>query len=185
MTGNTTDHHALIEAVAKSKDRGAFSELFAYYGPRFKAYAKRMGCGEEEAEELAQEAMVSAWRRAETFDRSKASASTWMFTILRNKRIDLARKPKFMLAELDSVENEPSDTVLADATYDAAKASEAIKVELRNLPAEQILVLQKAFFEEKSHSEIAEELELPLGTVKSRIRLALARLRCENLEAYA
>lgn len=181
----TSQYCDLIEAVAERQDRESFNTLFEYYGPRFKSYAKRMGCGEPEAEELTQEAMVSAWRRAETFDRKKATASTWMYTILRNKRIDLARRNKFILTELDSVENEAADTVHADDTYDVSKATKAIKEALQQLPAEQMTVLQKAFFEEKSHSEIAEELKLPLGTVKSRIRIALSKLRCEDLEVYA
>ncbi len=174
----------LIEAVAARRDKQAFARLFEYYAPRFKAYAMRLGCGAAEAEELTQEAMIAVWRRADTFDRRKANASTWMFTVVRNKRIDLARRNKFASTDLDEVENRPADIVDADDAYDAGKAGEAIRAALKTLPPEQLLVLQKAFFEDKSHSAIAEELDLPLGTVKSRIRLALTRLQGRDLEAF-
>lgn len=175
----------LIELVGAQRDRAAFSELFLYFGPRFKGYAMRTGCRDAEAEELAQEAMISVWRRADSFDRLKANATTWMFAIVRNKRIDLVRREKYPSAELEEVEQRPADTADPGVTYDAAKAGEVLRQALKTLPLEQEQVMQKAFFEEKSHSVIAEELQLPLGTVKSRIRLALSRLRISELEAYA
>jgi len=175
----------LIEAIGKQKDRAAFADLFRYFAPRFKAYAMGIGCGNAEAEELAQETMISVWRRAETFDRTKATASTWMFTIVRNKRIDLFRRHKISTTEIKEAEQLSADTIDPGDARDAAKAGAALRQALSSLPPEQQLVLHKAFFEAKSHSVVAEELQIPLGTVKSRIRLALERLRLANLEVYA
>lgn len=175
----------LIEAVGLRRDRAAFTTLFRYIAPRFKAFAMSKGCAHAEAEELVQEAMIAIWRRASTFDRSKSAASTWMFTIVRNKRIDRLRRERYPTAEFDEAVQQPADLPDPGQSMDAARAGESVRDALRTLPAEQLLVLEKAFFEDKSHSAIADELGIPLGTVKSRIRLALTRLRGESMEAFA
>lgn len=182
---NNDELCSLIELVGERQDRKAFADLFRHFAPRFKAYALRIGCPDGEAEELTQEAMVSVWRRAGTFDRTKAAASTWMFTIVRNKRIDTIRREKPVTGEFEELERLPAETIDPGDARDAAQASAAIREAMDTLPLEQKLVLEKAFFEDKSHSQVAEELQLPLGTVKSRIRLALSRLRVSPLEAYA
>ncbi|MEO8559845.1 MAG: sigma-70 family RNA polymerase sigma factor [Rhodospirillales bacterium] len=169
----------LIEAVAHRRDRVAFAELFHHFAPRLKAFGMRSGAEADVAEEMAQEALISVWRRAETFDRSRAAASTWVFTIARNKRIDMIRrtsKPK-LDAEDFMLINPGGGSAAADSSAIANQSHEQIRELLAHLPAEQKLVLEKAFFEDKTHNVIAEELKLPLGTVKSRIRLALSRLR--------
>jgi RNA polymerase sigma-70 factor (ECF subfamily) len=171
-------HSDLIEAVALKRDRAAFAELFAHFAPRLKAFAMRGGADADSAEEMAQEALIAVWRRAETFDRRRAAASTWIFTIARNKRIDLIRrnsKPApdaddFLLMHSGSEES-------ADGAAIAQQSQSQLRELLGQLPSEQKLVLEKAFFEDKTHNAIADELKLPLGTVKSRIRLALGRLR--------
>jgi RNA polymerase sigma-70 factor (ECF subfamily) len=171
-------HSDLIEAVALKRDRAAFAELFAHFAPRLKAFAMRGGADADAAEEMAQEALIAVWRRAETFDRRRAAASTWIFTIARNKRIDLIRrnsKPApdaddFLLMHSGSEES-------ADGAAIAQQSQSQLRELLGQLPSEQKLVLEKAFFEDKTHNAIADELKLPLGTVKSRIRLALGRLR--------
>lgn len=167
----------MIQAMAARQDRSAFADLFRHFAPRLKAFGIRQGVDATTAEELVQETMLSVWRKSATFDRRRANASTWIFTILRNKRIDMLRRESRPEADLDSVGELASDASGADDDHHAAQAGEIIRKALVELPEEQVDVLNKAFFEDKPHSVIAEELDLPLGTVKSRIRLALARLR--------
>jgi RNA polymerase sigma-70 factor (ECF subfamily) len=169
----------LIEAIAADRDREAFAMLFRHYAPRLKAFGLRQGSSVAASEELAQEAMLTVWRKADTFDRRLATASTWVFTIVRNKRIDMFRRERRPEVELDDRYDAPSDEAGPDDTLVAVRASELVRQAMQSLPAEQRQVLHKAFFEDKSHSVIADELKLPLGTVKSRIRLALGRLRAQ------
>lgn len=178
--GHAEDRHGdLIEAVARRRDRIAFAELFQYFAPRLKAFGMRSGAEPDVAEEMAQEAMISVWRRAETFDRRRAAASTWIFTIARNKRIDMIRRNTRPKLDPDDflLVNSGGESESADSTIMAGQSQDQLRELLGHLPAEQKLVLEKAFFEDKTHNAIAEELSLPLGTVKSRIRLALGRLR--------
>jgi len=171
----------LIEAIASRQDRAAFAALFRHFAPRVKAFVIRGGTDAETAQEVAQEALVMVWRKAASFDRLRASAATWIYTIARNKRIDLLRRSARPIDTEDwlvvyAPEGEDADkSVLAGQTYTRVKEL------LGGLSADQLVVIQKAFFEDKTHTVIAEELKLPLGTVKSRIRLALGRLR-EALE---
>ena len=167
----------LMGAVALKRDRAAFAELFDHFAPRLKAYGIRAGSDAATAEELAQEAMIAVWRKAESFDDTKAAVSTWVFTIVRNKRIDKLRRER--RPEIDPQDLMMNVTPEADASekYQAAEDQKMLRRSIGQLPAEQAEIVEKAFFEDKSHSVIAEELALPLGTVKSRIRLALSRLR--------
>lgn len=171
------DHKQLMARIASSRDKAAFAALFGHFGPRVKAYLMRSGSTPDSAEELAQEAMVMVWRKAESFDPSQASVSTWIFTIARNKRIDAYRRMN--RPELD--ENDPAlvpDAPTApDDAYADGEVSQAIRAAVETLPEEQAEMLRKAFFEDKAHSEIAAETGLPLGTVKSRLRLAIGRMR--------
>ncbi len=172
----------LIEAIAARQDRAAFASLFRHYAPRLKAFIMRGGSDAEGAQEVAQEALIMVWRKAASFDRTRASAATWIYAIARNKRIDLARRSgrpvlstEDWLAVFAPEEEDADKSVLAGQTYTRVKEL------LVSLSADQLVVIKKAFFEDKTHTAIAEELKLPLGTVKSRIRLALGRLR-EALE---
>jgi RNA polymerase sigma-70 factor, ECF subfamily len=168
----------LIDAIATRQDRAAFAILFRHFAPRIKAFILRGGADAEAAQEVAQEALIMVWRKAASFDRTRASASTWLYTIARNKRIDLLRR-----SGRPAIETEDWLTVFAPGDEDADKSVLAgqtytrVKELLGGLSADQLVVIQKAFFEDKTHTAIAEELKLPLGTVKSRIRLALGRLR--------
>lgn len=171
------EHRALMIRVAEARDKRAFEALFTHFGPRVKAYLMRSGSNPDSAEELAQEAMATVWRRADSFDPSQASAATWIFTIARNKRIDAYRR-------LNRPELDPEDPALIpqaeiapDQVVEEGEMSDAIRSAVKTLPAEQADMLKMAFFEDKAHSEIAEETGLPLGTVKSRLRLAIARMR--------
>ncbi len=181
---DNTELCALMEAVAERQDKKAFATLFQRLAPRLKAYALRGGCSEVEAEELVQETMLTVWRRAGSFNSRMARVSTWVFTIVRNKRIDLRRRRTHPVAEIEEAIELPAETVDPVETLDAASASEAIREALNALPQEQLLVLQKAYFEDKSYPALAEELGIPLGTVKSRIGLGLQRLRVP-LEIFA
>lgn len=167
----------LLNAVAEHRDRKAFIRLFEHFAPRVKSYLKRLGVVDSEADDLMQEVMLTVWRRAEQFDHRKARASTWIFTITRNKRIDAIRRER--RPELD-----PNDPVLVPDRDDdpsaAVSANEwraAIRKAIDEVPEEQAKLLRMSFFEDKTHDVIAKELDLPLGTVKSRIRLAVAKLR--------
>lgn len=167
----------LVEAIAARRDRDAFARLFKHFAPRLKGFGIRRGTDPASSEELAQETMLTVWRKAETFDPRRATVSTWIFTIVRNKRIDLFRRTGHADADLDEARETVYEGPSADEELNKVQASLALRKAMKVLPEDQAAVLQKAFFEDKSHSIIAEELGLPLGTVKSRIRLALARLR--------
>ena len=170
-------HRELMAAVAKRHDRDAFIELFEFFAPRLKAYVMRSGADPASAEELAQEAMVSVWRKAATFDPAKAAVSTWIFAIARNRRIDQVRRENRPTVDEHDLTGEVRWQEDAFGDIQAAEEQEILARAIASLPAEQAEVIRKAFYEDKSHSAVAEELGLPLGTVKSRIRLALAQLK--------
>lgn len=170
------EHGPLIQAVAASRDREAFARLFAHFAPRLKAYLMRAGAPAGAAEDFAQDAMLTVWRKADLFDPSRASAATWIFTIARNRRLDALRResrplpaPEFSLT--------PEAPEEPDAMLSAAEEAERLKAAMADLSPDQIQVLRLAFFQDNPHSEIARMLDLPLGTVKSRIRKAMITLR--------
>jgi len=168
---------ALLRAVATLRDRAAFAELFRHFAPRLKAFMVKGGADGDTAEELAQEAMIQVWRRADSFDPARAAASTWIYTIARNKRIDRLRRerrPPMSEEEYTAALGEPER---GDQAAERSQAEVRLARSLEELPEDQATVVKMAFYEDKSHSAIAAELQLPLGTVKSRIRLALTRLR--------
>jgi RNA polymerase sigma-70 factor (ECF subfamily) len=169
--------NALIEAVAAHRDKAAFASLFTHFAPRIKAYLMRLGCDGGSAEELTQEAMVTLWRRAETFDARQANASTWVFAIARNKRIDALRRQRRPELDPQDPALTPDAPAAADALVESVQDVARVRAAIGALPEEQRLLLQMAYYEDKPHSVIAEEQGLPLGTVKSRIRLAVTRLR--------
>jgi RNA polymerase sigma-70 factor (ECF subfamily) len=136
----------------------------------------RLGAAPEAAEELAQETLLTVWRRAAAFDPSRAAASTWIFTIARNLRIDLSRRDGRAAPAEDSSDFGDAPA-RPDEALSALEEKTRISIAMASLPQEQAQVISLAFFADKAHSEIAGELGLPLGTVKSRLRLAMARLR--------
>lgn len=168
-----------IERVARG-DRAAFAELFKVYAPRVKAYLVRLGAPGAVAEDLMQDAMVSVWRRAGSYDASKAKPSTWIFVIARNAWIDGLRREKTALAYRDTlILSEEDDSEAADEAVARLEDADQIEAALASLSAEQRQVIQLSFFEDRPHSEIAERLSMPMGTVKSRIRLAMNKLRAQ------
>jgi RNA polymerase sigma-70 factor (ECF subfamily) len=168
---------SLVIAVAKTRDKAAFAVLFDHFAPRLKTYVMRLGASAATAEELVQETMLTLWRRADSFDPRQATASTWIFTIARNKRIDGLRRES--RPDLDP--NDPALAAPPAAAADEAMAateSEAIlRQAITELPQEQAELLRICYYGDKSHRQIARELGLPLGTVKSRLRLALGHQR--------
>jgi len=166
----------MIRAIAVRGDKAAFAGLFGHFAPRVKSYMMRLGAPPEQAEELAQETLLSVWRKAAAFDPARAAPSTWIFTIARNLRIDASRRDR----RAEPVDD-PSEAPLAEPTPDALVASAQSQARIRDallgLPPEQAEVVRLSFFSDKPHSEIAAALALPLGTVKSRLRLAVGRLR--------
>ncbi|WP_428485465.1 sigma-70 family RNA polymerase sigma factor [Rhodopila sp.] len=171
------DHPVLIQAIALRQDRAAFGELFRYFAPRVKAWMLRAGASPTAAEEMAQETMLIVWRKAALFDPARAGATTWIFTIARNLRIDTMRRERHPSTLLLDPADEPEPAEPADRALDIAERETRIKFALSRLPVEQAAVVHKAFYEEKAHADIEKELGIPLGTVKSRLRLAMNRLR--------
>lgn len=169
-----------IQAIATRQDRAAFAEIFNHFAPRVKAFMRKAGASETQAEEIGQEAMLAVWRKAALFDPSLSGAATWIFTIARNLRIDAIRRERRGGAiRVDEVEAEyeVDDAPSADVRMMAAQSEVRVRKALATLPRDQLAVIQMSFFEEQAQSEIARTLQIPLGTVKSRARLAMKRLR--------
>jgi RNA polymerase sigma-70 factor (ECF subfamily) len=171
-----TGPEQLIQAIATHGDRTAFTLLFLHFAPRVKAYLMQLGLDSGSAEELAQEALLLVWRKAAQYDPERASAAAWIFTIARNLRIDVARRTRLAMPEPDPVD-EPPPTPPADAILAAEDRGTRIRAALASLPAEQADVVRLAFFDDRPHADIERVLGIPLGTVKSRLRLAMSRLR--------
>ena len=176
--GPDLTHDDMLRAVGDRQDRESFIQLFRHFAPRVKSYLMKSGSSPEQADELAQETMLTVWNKAADFDPRRAAASTWIFTIARNKRIDALRKTatrqEIALPEFMPIEDEtpgPADRLSETET------TKIVADALDHLPDEQAGLIRKAFFEGKSHAEIAAETGVALGTVKSRIRAALERLR--------
>jgi RNA polymerase sigma-70 factor (ECF subfamily) len=169
----------LIGRVASRGDQEAFKTLFEHFAPRIKGLMLKLGCNADEAEEIAQGALIAIWRKADQFDPASTGAAAWIFTIARNLRIDSLRRAA-------RAGRSGSDAELADALDPAEPAdilisrvenAARVKAAIERLSAEQSKVIQLSFIEEQPHPEIASLLGIPLGTVKSRIRLAMNRLR--------
>lgn len=167
----------MLAAVAERQDRAAFGALFGHFAPRLKAYIRRLGMEDARAEDLAQEVMLIVWRRAALYDPAQASVSTWIFTIARNRRIDELRRERRPEIDPDDPALVQDTAPMADSVIAQGQAASRLHAAVAELPEEQAIVLRKNFFEDKAHNAIAAELSLPLGTVKSRLRLALTKLR--------
>ncbi len=171
---------ALIASIALRQDRRAFAQLFEYFAPRIKSFLQRSGLSEPAAEELAQEAMLTVWRKASLFDPFTKGAAAWIFTIARNLRIDAYRRsqraPSVEQSDAE-LEFQVDGSPQPDTQLTAAQSEMRVRAALAQLSPDQMKVVELSFFEEKAHSEIAKALDIPLGTVKSRLRLAMERLR--------
>ncbi|MGN6571376.1 MAG: sigma-70 family RNA polymerase sigma factor [Pseudolabrys sp.] len=171
------DHSRLIVAVAQAADRGAFTALFEHFAPRIKAFLMRGGSDDALADELAQETLLAVWRKAASFDPSRATAATWIFTIARNLRVDRYRKEWRGVAAGDDLPDTVDERAAPDEELSGGERDERVRRALRTLPPDQVKVIELSFFEETPHAEIAKALGIPLGTVKSRIRIAMTKLR--------
>lgn len=169
----------LILEVARRQDRSSFGKLFAHFAPRVKALIMSSGLSEEAAEEIAQETLLALWRKADQFDPAAGSASAWVYTIARNRRIDhIRRRGREVMTVPDADAEYVADVALGPENI-AVQTETAVRVEnaVATLTEAQVKVIRLSFFEERPHAEIAKELRIPLGTVKSRLRLAIKRLR--------
>ena len=178
FSNNTDDDLTLcIELIGKNQDKLAFNSIFRYFAPRLKSFLVKAGSTDSQAEEVIQEVMIAVWTKSSTYDSNKSSVSTWIYTIARNKRIDKIRKEKrHYLSESDEGLEIPIDSTQENEIF-SAQVSNSLKKYMLNLPEEQSKLLKLSYFYNKTHADISEELKIPLGTVKSRIRLALTKMR--------
>jgi len=169
----------LIGRVASRGDREAFKSLFEHFAPRIKGFMLKTGCSADEAEEIAQEALIAVWRKAGQFDPATTGVAAWIYTIARNLRIDSVRKSVRRGGSSQAPDladaADPADT--ADVVISRVEDASRVKAAIERLSMEQSSVIRLSFIEERPHPEIADLLGIPLGTVKSRIRLAMNRLR--------
>lgn len=180
--GRRTDEwsECLVE-IARSQDRAAFSRLFRHFAPLIKAFAlSGSTMSANHADELVQEVMLKVWQKAGAFNPEKAAASTWVYTIARNCRTDLFRRLQKFDTPLSAEDFTPDQEGEEPfALLQTKRSGERIRGMMARLPADQTQILAKVYMEGKSHAEAAAELDLPLGTVKSRVRLAIQKLQVQ------
>jgi RNA polymerase sigma-70 factor (ECF subfamily) len=168
---------ALLARLARGPDREAFADLYAFYAPRIRTYLRRLGADPAAAEDLAQEAMATVWHKASSYDSTLASAGTWIFTIARNLRVDALRRERRPQIDPEDPSLAPDTPQSPETVLTGTRAASALHEAVAALPPEQAHLVELSFFQDQPHSVIAAELGLPLGTVKSRLRLAIARVR--------
>lgn len=173
--GVETDWAALMLRVRDHQDKAAFAAIFRHFAPRVKAFLMKSGAEASLAEECAQDVMATLWQKAHLFDPSRASVATWVFTIARNRRIDALRKAR--RPEPEELDWGPEPEPDQAEVFEAQQETKRLGVALAQLPDKQRALIERAFYGDLSHTEIAAETGLPLGTIKSRIRLALERMR--------
>ncbi len=164
-------------AVRDTRDRSAFVKLFDHFAPRLKGFVMRSGVSSHQAEEIVQDVMLTIWRRASTFDPHRAQVSAWIYQIARNRQIDIARKENRPMPE--ELKEEPGSASDASQILGVEQESVYLKQALAKLAPEQREMIEKAYLGELTHQEISAQTGLALGTVKSRIRLGLERLKHE------
>jgi RNA polymerase sigma-70 factor (ECF subfamily) len=175
---NSVDWASFIVAIATRQDREAFEKVFLHFAPRVKAMLIKLGTTAELADDLAQETMLAVWRKADRFDPSTSAVAAWIYTIARNLRIDAIRKvrPSTTLAEVGHEaweDDAPRPDEIVQARDDFARVRKALAA----LPLDQADAIRSAYYLDMSQAETASAIDTPLGTVKSRVRLALKRLR--------
>lgn len=168
---------AHLIAVAERKDKDAFHALYCYFAPKLKSFYSQNGFFHQ-AEEMVQEVFIRVWNRAPTYDANKAAVSTWIYTIARNYRIDVLRKKQLSIADEENIPESGYQQDLDDE-LNLERGGDELKDAIANLSQEQRMVIQKVYFEDKSHQVAAEELGMTLGVVKSRIRSALKVMKSQ------
>jgi RNA polymerase sigma-70 factor (ECF subfamily) len=176
-TREMSPHARNILAVAERHDRAAFAALFTHFAPRVKSYLIRHGTAPEAAEDLAQETLLIVWRKAASFDPAKADAPTWIFTIARNLRITAVRRERRPEPAACEELSRADPSLPADEAIAIADRTASLRAALQTLPPEQARLVELNFMEDVPHRELETRLGIPLGTVKSRLRLAIIRLR--------
>jgi RNA polymerase sigma factor (sigma-70 family) len=171
------DYDELLTAVGARGDGDAFTMLFDHFRPRLQSQLVRHGVAPVAAEDVAQDVMETIWCKAHLYDPGKAAAASWIFQIARNRRVDLHRRSREHPVPAEDFFAIPDAGEANDDRIDAVQRQQRVRAALDALPQEQMTLVMLAFFEDLSHSAIAGMLNLPLGTVKSRLRLAFARLR--------
>ncbi|MEQ9695895.1 sigma-70 family RNA polymerase sigma factor [Shimia sp. SDUM112013] len=164
-------------AIRDDRDRGAFAALFDYFAPRLKGFVMRSGTSAHQAEEIVQDVMLTVWRKASLFDPHRAQVSAWIYQIARNRQIDIARKERRPVPE--ELREEPGSEPDASQIIGLDQETDQLRKALSQLKPEQRDIIEKAYLGELTHQEISAQTGLPLGTIKSRIRLGLERLRHE------
>jgi RNA polymerase sigma-70 factor, ECF subfamily len=171
------EYSALLQRVAEARDRTAFAALFDHFAPRVKSFMMRKGSNAEQAEDLVQEAMIAVWTKAAMFSSDRGSVSTWIFTIARNLRIDRLRREKSQLyTDLEDFDA-PDLRIDAEQSLGRSQEDNHVAQALAQIPEEQRALLILSYVEDVPQSEIATRLNIPLGTVKSRMRLGYRRMR--------
>jgi RNA polymerase sigma factor (sigma-70 family) len=166
-----------LHDIAENQSKDSFKTIFKYFAPRLKSYLIKLGAVDNQAEEVIQEVMIAVWTKSASYDKSKSSVGTWIYTIARNKRIDKIRKEKrHYLSESDEGLEIPVESTQEKEIF-SSEISVKLSKHIENLPKEQGKLLKLSYFYDKTHADISEELNIPLGTVKSRIRLALIKMR--------
>lgn len=179
-TESLNEHTRLMLAVRDNRDKSAFAALFDFFAPRVKAMARRGGLGNDQAEDLAQDVLLTVWRKAGQFDPSRAQVSAWVYQIARNRQVDIVRKENRPVPE--ELQSEESADAPVENTMAFQQEAGKLRLAMENLPEQQREMVKHAYLGELSHAEIRNVTGLPLGTIKSRIRLGLERLRHELKE---
>lgn len=176
-TPSISELNGLLAEVARARSRAAFRDLFGHFAPRIKGFMMKSGASEELAEEIVQETMVTVWIKAAQFDSARAGASTWIFTIARNKRIDIMRRINRPAPDPEDPMFQPDPPISGEDFTQANEDQVRVRAAMEHLPPEQAEIIRLSFFDSLTHSEIAARLSLPLGTVKSRLRLSFRKIR--------
>jgi RNA polymerase sigma-70 factor, ECF subfamily len=177
IIGRNDNYAELLSRVAAAKDRLAFAQLFDHFAPRVKSFMMRKGSNADQAEDLVQETMIAVWTKASMFSSDRGSVSTWIFTIARNLRIDRLRREKSQLyTDLENFDA-PDLRTGAEESLGRSQEDNHVAIALAQIPEDQRQLLILSYVEDVSQSEIALRLKIPLGTVKSRMRLGYSRLR--------
>lgn len=171
------DRTQLLWQVGQTRSVAAFEALFQYYGPRLKKYLQQLGSPADVADEIFQDVMINVWRKAQLFDRGRATATTWIYRVARNRRIDRFRRIMTRTIDPSDPTFLPMDAVSPEVQRDTVHVQRELRFRLSMLSHSEQTVLSLAYYKGLSHAEIANALSMPLGTVKSRIRVSFEKLR--------
>lgn len=171
----------LLERIVIGKDRKAFSALYYYYVPRLNSYLQKTGIQSSVAEEIIQDVMLTIWRKSNLFDHRKSSVSTWVYRIARNRSVDFLRQNKLEFLDFELADMDVEDD-LENQNDNLIEKEISIQEALNSLPEDQLELVKMSYFEGLSHIEISQRTQIPLGTVKSRIRLGFTKIKRDLLK---